>query len=233
MRPLKIYQTLNNDFFNLPSIQMHYYDKNKWINFLKFIHTETNEKVRVIIEEEIKKEISFLEKKNQYKVEDLEFRINNLKNFNEKKIRNKIAFLEDQYEIARIAGIKTNNNFYYRNLLQDDLYFLRGYLVIKKEIETIKSRKNIFWDKNVIDLENQLYLYKKNPYMKKIKQVFKSSPIYNKKNFKAVIFEPEKTQFIVKNTKQLIVILSVIFGSILGLIYVLVNALFINKNEAA
>lgn len=232
MRPLKVFEVSNNDFFKLPSIQMIYYDKNKWISFLKFIHTETNEKVRVIMEEEIKNELSFLEKKNQHKVENLEFKVKNLKYFNEKKIKNKITFLENQYEIARVAGIKTNNSFYFRNLLQDDLYFLRGYLVIKKEIETIKNRKNTLWDQNVIDLETQLYFYKKNPYIKKNKQLFKSSPIHNKKSFKAVIFEPEKTQFVVKNTKKIIVILSVIFGSILGLIYVLVNALFKYKDEA-
>ena len=65
MRPLKVFEVSNNDFFKLPSIQMIYYDKNKWISFLKFIHTETNEKVRVIMEEEIKNELSFLEKKKQ------------------------------------------------------------------------------------------------------------------------------------------------------------------------
>ena len=258
MRPLQIYQTTNNDFFQLPSIQMHFYDKNKWVSFLKFIHTETNEKVRVILKERFKSYLFALEKTKQIKIEDIKYKINNMKNLQEKKLKIKIAFLEDQYEIARTAGIKKNNNFYYKtllqddpmedqyefartagiknnnyfffqNLLQDDLYYLRGYLVIEKEIELIKRRKAIFWSETLFNLEKQLDYYKNNSYIEKSKSLFESLSVQNETSFKAVIFEPEKTQFIFKNTNRLIVILSIILGSIFGFFYVLINALFIRN----
>ena len=125
---------------------------------------------------------------DQFKLEDLNQKIEFAKNDYDIETSNRLAFLNEQASIARELNIKNNTleveNFntssggVISNLQTAKPYYMRGYSMIEKEIELIESRNNKdAFTKNLLDLEKQRRDLLEDKSLERIEQLFNSTPI--------------------------------------------------------
>ena len=102
-------------------------------------------------------------------------------------------------------------------------FYLRGYKAIDKEIQLIKNCKN---KKNFIDglykLEKTRKEIKQNKTLERIETIFQLTPIFKNNNFYAASLNGVTTKYKYKNKNQNIMF-AIVFGFILGTIYVYVS----------
>ena len=116
---------------------------NKWNDLLKYIEKPINEEIRIYLEDVYKKLVLDERTLKKYKIEDLDQNISNsLVNY-EKEIKSRLAYLEEQAEMARKLKIAKNslveaqasiNVGILSDLSTDIPYYLRGYEVIEKKL---------------------------------------------------------------------------------------------------
>ena len=204
---------------------------NKWNDLLKY--RKTNEEIRIYLEDVYK--ISFDERTlKKYKIEDLDQNISNsLVNY-EKEIKSRLAYLEEQAEMARKLKIAKNslveaqasiNVGILSDLSTDIPYYLRGYEVIEKEIELIKNRKNKrAFIKNLNDLEVERKNLITNKDIERLENLIKGTPITKPNLFIAGNISYLSTTYEGKNYPPInLIILSGIIGLILAIIYVILE----------
>ena len=227
-KPFIIPQTKNPYYFNVSMIHINYYDKEKLFKFLKYIYTKANERVRKEYVEKFNKLLISIEKNRIFKINNIRKKIDVLKKVYLDKISKRILFLKDQTQIARTLNLKgdvnTNNNLAKNfNNKSNSLYHLRGYVSMEKEIEILYKRmeNKLFISDEILKLQIILDEYIKDNQIKKAKSLFNKTPFNNSVNFKSVKFFPHNTKFEYKDLKLLLLTLSVIFGGVIGTLYVL------------
>jgi len=206
----------------------------KWNNLLKYIEKPINEEVRVYLKEVYEKLVLDEKILKNYKIEDLDQNISNsLENY-EKEIESRLAFLDEQAEIARKLNIAKNtlvesqasiNVGILSDLSSEIPYYLRGYEVIEKEIELIKNRKNKeAFIKNLNDLEVEKKNLMTNKDIERFENLIEGTPISKPDlfiagniNYLSTFYESKK------NPPINYIILYFIIGIIFAIIYAILE----------
>ena len=222
------------------TINFEVYDKEKWEEALAYIENEINKIIRKYLKQNFDKTIDDLKLLTKFKIEDLDLKIKNVKNDYDTETSNRLAFLSEQALIARKLNIENNTleveNFstpsgVISNLQTGKPYYMRGYSMIEKEIELIKTRtdKNAF-TKNLFELKKQRRDLLENKLLKRIEELFNSTPIINDNNFKAANIIYQNTKY--ENSFSLINAISIagFFGILFGIIYVMISSAILNRN---
>ena len=162
---------------------------------LSYIEKYINEKIRTNILINFQTMISTQKQIDQFKIEDLQFRINKLKEMNEIQNERKLFFLETQAKKARLFGIKKMQIDFTEEGIKIDLtktdpnlYYLRGYEVIEKEIELTKQLSNAI--KNANNKETDRLNFRKQiieqgVLIRRIEKSFLETPITDQNSFYA------------------------------------------------
>lgn len=220
--------------------------KNTLIDIEKKINVEVQKYLSDYFNDLIKDEIKY----KQFLIEDIDLRISSVLDVYEQQMRNKVAYLEEQAKLAKLLNIKSSSSNLIPNTMVYSLnnkknineeiitssipYYMRGYEVIEKEIDLINSRKNrelYVEEMPQLKQEKKLLLSDKNiPRLKKI--FFKTPIIVNKNNFTAakILVRSSKSKVSSNSPNQTpIVVLSLIFGFILSVIFVLMQTSYKNR----
>jgi len=216
-------------------IELKINDKDKYEMALSFIESEINKKIKRFLNESFNISLNNLKLFNQFKIEDLEIKIKNVKNDYEFETSNRLAFLNEQASIARELNIK-NNTLEVENVstssgVISDIqtttpYYMRGYSMIEKEIELIETRTNKdkgAFTKNLLDLEKQKRDLLADKSLERIEKLFNYTPIVNGNNFKAANIIYKNTKYEASSSLIKIVLFAGIFGIIFGMFYVLIS----------
>ena len=216
------------------TIEFEINDQEKWENALSFIDNEINKNIQNYLAINFSTTLNNLKLLDQFKIEDLNQKIEFAKNDYDIETSNRLAFLNEQASIARELNIKNNTleveNFntssggVISNLQTAKPYYMRGYSMIEKEIELIESRNNKdAFTKNLLDLEKQRRNLLENKSLVRIEQLFNSTPIMNSNNFNAAEIVYKDTEYEASFSLIKAVLLSGIFGIIFGMFYVLIS----------
>jgi len=209
-------------------------DKDKYEMALSYVESEINKNIQKYLRTNFDITSSNLKLLDQFKLEDLNQRIEFVKNDYDIETSNRLAFLNEQASIARELNIKNNTleveNFntssggVISNLQTAKPYYMRGYSMIEKEIELIESRNNKdAFTKNLLDLEKQKRDLLADKSLERIEELFYTTPIVNGNNFKAasIIYKDTKYEALFSLIKTILI--SGIFGVIFGMFYVLIS----------
>ena len=215
------------------AIEFEINDQEKWEDTLSFIDNEINKNIQNYLKINFNTTLNNLKLLDQFKIEDLNQKIEFVKNDYDIETSNRLAFLNEQASIARELNIKNNTleveNFsttsgVISNLQTAKPYYMRGYSMIEKEIELIESRNNKdAFTKNLLDLEKQRRNLLENKSLVRIEKLFNSTPIMNSNNFNAAKIVYKDTEYEASFSLIKAVLLSGIFGIIFGMFYVLIS----------
>ena len=217
-----------------------YDDKIRWKKLLKFVNQEANKKVKDNIINRFATMVSVENQKKDFAIKDLEIKIENVKKDYDTKTKNRIAFLAEQAAIARKLDLKRNTiasqrfntqNTIVTSVKTDAPFYLRGYLAIEEEIKLVTSRKdkNAF-SKGLIKLEQQKRTLEQDETIDRAINLFNKTPL-NQGDFKATIVKVATTDFEENDKSNLFYALTIILGSIIGVVYVLVDNAFLNRRN--
>ncbi len=247
---IQILKPINKDRKTNGETRLHYVligeynDKDKWKQLLSFVKNEANKSVKNTIISRFETIVSVQQQKKNFDFEDLEVKIDNIKEDYERSIRNRIAFLTEQAAIARKLKIENNTNpsqnlatqyTFNKNLkniyMIDNPFYLRGYLAIEEEIKQINARKDKYaFIDDLYELEKQKRKLKQDKTIQRAVKLFNETPL-NQTDFKATIVKVATTDFVEKNKKNLNLYyaLAMVFGGIIGVFYVLIANAFENR----
>jgi LPS O-antigen subunit length determinant protein (WzzB/FepE family) len=216
-------------------IEFEVYDKDKWEKALSFIEIEANKNVKNYLKFNFDTTYNNLKLLEQFKIEDINLKIDDVKKDYEIEANNKIAFLKEQVLIARTLNIE-NNTFEVEsfitqpygvisNLQSAKPYYMRGYAMIEKEIELIETRTNKdAFTNNLLSLEKQKRNLLEDKSLERIEKLFNSTPIATGINFKVAEITYKDTRFYDSSSNSIKSILFAgIFGIIFGMFYVQVS----------
>ena len=209
-------------------------DQKKWEQALSFIDNEINRNIQNYLTKNFITTLNNLKLLDQFKLEDLNQKIEFAKNDYEFDTSNRLAFLREQALIARKLNIVNNTleveNFstpsgVISNVQTATPYYMRGYSMIEKEIELIETRtnKNAF-TKNLFELEKQKRDLLKDKSLERIEKLFNSTPIVDDNNFKAASIIYKDTKYETSFSLIKAVLFAGIFGIIFGMFYVLISS---------
>ena len=239
------------------TIEFSYHDAEKWKNVLMYVNESINKSLRETLQDNynstllsLKQNVEYkftdLKNKKKYMLEYFEVQINNLKIDYERISYNRIEYLKEQSQIAKVLGISKNSvqiqNFESQKTIilegastqyeaiEND--YLRGYEAIDKEIELIRARmdkkafiKGLFElekEKRSIEQDKSLERYKETTIKKveRIESILQSTPLGPNKDFYAASANVYATKFEYKSFNKII---PIIFGLIVGLIYIMIS----------
>ena len=216
------------------TIKFEVYDKGKWEEALNFIDTEANKKIKNYLKLNFDITLDNLKSLEQFELEDLNLKIDNVRKDYELETNNHIAFLKEQVLIARALNIENDTleveNFtlpteFIVSLQSTKPYYMRGYAMIEKEIELIETRTNKdAFTEDLIVLEKQKRNLIEDKSFKRIEKLFNSTPIVTGNNFKVATITYKNIRFY-DSSSNLIksILLAGIFGIIFGIFYVFVS----------
>ena len=219
------------------TISFKIYDKNTWENLLAYLNQEINKEIKNYLNKLFQNKIKIEKQMKSFRIEDIDNLILNKKIDYKRIISDKLVFLKEQAAIARQLEIAkntieaqnfTNSNIIVSNLGIDKSYYMRGYEMIEKEIELIESRKNQnAFIPDLLSLEQEKRSIEEDMFIKRLEFLFSKTPIKNSDNFIGSLLTYEKT--IYKNFRPLIpiLIITALFGGLIGIFYVLI----INKEK--
>ncbi|MDC0078767.1 hypothetical protein OAJ46_01290 [Candidatus Pelagibacter sp.] len=189
----KIFVVNNNGEWSIEHVTD---EPDKWIKFLVYFSKFANNEVILKIKKDYEK--FFFLKKNllNLKVEDYDIAIKNALTIYDNKTESYLAYLTEQALIARELDIKQSTvpsqNFnsetgVITSLTTDIPYYMRGWDMIEKEIDLIKSRtdKSFFVD-GMIALQQGRKELTSNKDIEILENLFKELPLFtDPENFKA------------------------------------------------
>ena len=205
------------------TIEFEVYDKDKWEKALSFIESEANKNVKKYVNLDFDTKLDSLKMHDQFKLEDLNLKIKNVKKDYEIEISNRLAFLKEQASIAREINIEKNNTFEFYDF-NNRSYYMRGYGMIEKEIELIESRTNKdAFTENLLFLERDRRNLLEDKSLKRIEQLFNSTPIVSGNNFKVAEIIYKDTKYVSSSSLTSSILYAGIFGIIFGMFYVFIS----------
>ncbi|MDA7838504.1 hypothetical protein N9A15_04855 [Candidatus Pelagibacter sp.] len=220
---------------NTVNLRISFQDKNtrNIKRLLSYIEKYINDKIRTNILINFQTMISTQKKIDEFKIEDLQMRINKLKEIEEIQNERKLFFLEMQAQTARSLGIKKMQMDLTEGDIKVDisrmdssLYYLRGYEVIEKEIELTKQMSSSI--KNPDNREAEILNYRKQiieqgVLIRRIEKSFLETPIADQNNFYAAqIINSTLPDFYNSKIDLKNVWLSIILSLIVMMTYVLI-----------
>ena len=175
---------------------------------------------------------------NQYlkkQIDDLNLEIQNLSDDYDDNIKSRLLFLEEQSLIARelqissanselqksIVGHTNNEN---NNFTSNEMFYLRGYEAIEKEIELIRLRKpedKKSFLKGLQEIQKIKRRIEQSNNSQTIRSMHEATPLSNNNEFFAGKIKVQTTTYI-NEEKNLVLVYSISIGLIFGLIYVFV-----------
>ena len=205
------------------TIEFEVYDKDKWEKALSFIESEANKNVKKYVNLDFDTKLDSLKLHDQFKLEDLNLKIKNVKKDYEIEISNRLAFLKEHASIAREINIEKNNTFEFYDF-NNRSYYMRGYGMIEKEIELIETRTNKdAFTENLLDLEKDRRNLLEDKSLKRIEQLFNSTPIVSGNNFKVAEIIYKDTKYVSSSSLTSSILYAGIFGIIFGIFYVFIS----------
>ena len=213
-------------------IKFVYNDEDKWRKVLSHVSETANLAVKQILQNQFNTYVSLNEiyKENQQMI--FELKTLNMIDDYEDEMRDRLLYLEEQVKIARQLNIaKVGPSSLMGNqpsalgyIMNDKLYYLRGYEAIEKEMELIKNRsseqkKSFIPDLLEIKQQTREIVQEKNSAY--INSTYSESPLGSGATFFAGTIKITTTEF-EKNSKDLVIIYAISIGVILGLIYIFV-----------
>ena len=164
---------------------------------------------------------------NKRKKASLNIEINSIRTLNKLMNAKRTRYLIEQSDIAKELGIEKNQLDKLTIESPNYPYYLRGYKAIDKELELIKKRSNQDNDlmsKGYIDLKRKLIRIEKDIRSKQLKdanETIKQDNISNWVNFNLDLAEIENLK-----KSNLLLLISILAGGILGVSYVLISKSF-------
>ena len=215
-----------------------YNDKDKWKELLTFVNNEANRKVKASIINRFSTVISIQKQKKDFALEDINIKIDNVKNDYDRYTKDRLAFLTEQAAIARKLDIEKNTiasqrfntqNTFVTNVKTDAPFYLRGYLAIEEEIKQITTRsdKNAF-TKDLFKLEQQKRTLEQDETIQRAIDLFNKTPL-NQNEFQATIVKVATTDYEENKKLYLYYALAIVLGGIIGVVYVLIANAFKNR----
>ena len=210
---------------------------NEWNNFLNSIEKPLNENVRAYLNNSVDELIVTQKRFLTFKIEDLERKISDQKNYtvNTKlqNAANRIAFLQEQAQIARSLNIENFDVDKFNSLGKDSklLYYTRGYRLIEEEIRLISNlnNSNIGLSTNTLEeLKTELLISKKN--IDRFEEFINETPFKKSNNFLAAKVNLQSTNYIDdKIPLKKTVVYAFLLGIILGVFFVVTQKAIKNR----
>jgi LPS O-antigen subunit length determinant protein (WzzB/FepE family) len=207
-------------------------DADKWEKALSFTEIEINKNIKNYLRLNFYTTLDNLKLLDQFKLEDLNLKINNVKKDYDTETSNRLAFLREQALIARKLNIENNTleveNFsipsgVISNLQTAKPYYMRGYSMIEKEIELIETRTNKdAFTKNLLDLEKQRRTLLEDKLFERTVKLFNNTPVITENNFKAANIIYQDTKFESSYSLKKSIFQAGILGIIFGIFYVII-----------
>ena len=174
------------------------------------------------------------------KINDINIAKNILITQEKLKIQARLAFLNEQANLAR--AIKIDNNtlntqaFTTQSSLvsiidQRQPYYLRGYTAIETEIDNLSSRQSpeLFIPK-LLDLDRQRQTLLQDKSIARLKEALKLTPI-GKDAFKAAAYGLYTVQFKSTSKPKLVLTLSLVLGGMLGIFVLMIRNVVSRKEQ--
>ena len=158
---------------------------------------------------------------------------------NEKlKTQFRLAFLDEQASLARAIGIDKNTltaqTFTTQSALvtsvnKEELFYLRGYIAIEKEMEILSSRQSPqLFIPELISNERRKQQLLKDSSVTNAKKLIALTPI-GTEAFEAVSYDLASIDFQSKTKTSLILALSIVLGGMLGIFVLLIRNAVVRK----
>ena len=222
-------------------LKVRYDNIEKWKKLLLYLSIEANESVKNNIVNRFRTMVSVQKQKKEFSIKDIEIKIDNAKKDYDKNTQYRLAFLAEQAAIARKLDISKNTISSQRfntqdtsvtNVTSNHLSYLRGYLAIEEEIKQINTRKDkTSFVKSLFKLEQQKRELEQDKTINRTVDLFNKTPL-NESVFRATQVKVAITDFKMTNKRSLSYILALVFGSLIGVLYILVaNAFKIRKQN--
>jgi LPS O-antigen subunit length determinant protein (WzzB/FepE family) len=194
---------------------------------------KSTENVRQLNIDLFQQKISITERSQLYSIEDLKLGLENQKKDYEKQIRNRLAFLNEQAQIARSLRIAKNTietqtfqsgSSIVANVVAETPFYLRGYEAIEKESKLLQTRKGVeAFIAELIEIEKKKRSIEQDKTIERSKIAFQNTPII-KGNFSASFYDIASIEFKQNIRPSLIIAISIIGGGFLSIIIVLIGS---------
>ena len=226
------------------SIRAKYNNADKWKEFLSYVNSEANNKVKIFLKAQFKKSASIVEENMNYELEDINTEIDNVITDHDIETSDRLFYLHEQAAIARQLGVASNTlesqaygseNSMIANVQSNTPltpFYLRGYKAIEKEIDLIKARQSK--EAFVVELrplEKTRRILRQNiiKFQERFTSSFKSTPINQSDGFVAARMAVVATKF--EKHKKLMLLLIPMLGGIIASIYVLMSNVIRKKHK--
>ncbi|MCD8515964.1 MAG: Wzz/FepE/Etk N-terminal domain-containing protein [Burkholderiaceae bacterium] len=200
----------------------------------------SQDNVRQTLQEQFTRLVKVRERDAEFQLEDIEFKLGNLLEDYDKNVRNRVAYLQEQAEIARSLGIAKNTietqtfqagASVVANLTENQPFYLRGYEAIEKEIKLIQSREQKeAYIGELIELEAQARAIEQNQLIDRAIVAFNETPIVQG-DFVAARYDVGAIEFKSNIRRSLILALALVGGGFIGIVLVLLRSA-LNKRKA-
>lgn len=208
-------------------------DKQNWRNFLEYIEKQANEEIRQSLIIQFDTGMNILKNNIKFQLEDINQKIANALDDYKISISNRLAFLEEQAQIARELNIKTNqleaeiqieDNKIVTNIKSINAYYLKGYQMIEKEISLINARKDekAFVD-DLFKLEQEKRSILQNQKIERIKLIFSETPVADESKFIAAKIDYVATTYKLEKSPRKILAGSIVIGLLISFMYLFLN----------
>lgn len=208
-------------------------DDDKWKEALRFVNDSASETVRNILTKKFETSLLVAKQKKSFETEDLIILIDNLLSDYDRKMSDRLEFFKEQAAIARKLGVAKNTieaqtfsaqNGMIANFKTDTPFYLRGYEAIEKEIELVETRKNKeAFAKGLLELEQKKRALEQDKTLERTESLFALTPIASPNDFVAVSISVGATDFENKSMRLLMLALALVFGGMIGVMYVLIS----------
>ena len=215
-----------------------YNNKDKWKDLLVFVNNEANRKVKATIINRFSTVISVQNLRKNFLIKDLDIKIDNIIKDYDRTTNERLVFLYEQAAIARKLNIEKNTvssqrfntqTTVFNNVKTESPFYLRGFVAIEEEANLIKNRKDkTAFIKGLYKLEQEKRALKQDETLQRAIELFNQTPL-NNNDFEATLVKVATTDFKIKDNKYLYFTLAIVFGGIIGVVYVLVASAFLNR----
>ena len=213
------------------SINFKFNDKNKWNEVLVYVTNSATNSVHENLQELFKLKVKSLRLSQAFAKDEAILEVENAIEDYDSQMKNRIAFLNEQALIARKLKIDKNTleaqallpGTTLANMTIAPPYYFRGYEAIEKEISLIESRSNpMAFVPKIIALKSVVRKLEQDSTIEKAESLIALTPIF-KGNFIAASVSVDSTKFNYESMRSVILLLAILFGSIIGSLYVLIN----------
>ena len=170
----------------------------KWEDIIVYIDKKINNEIQTELKEIFQNKKNNSEKILKFNLENINSEIINLKNNYKLNQKKRLAYLDEQAKLARQLDIENSTNYQDLNnqdtlflqgqvlRVKDKSYYMKGYRLIEKEIELIKSRTDISpFVNGLYELEFKKEDLLSNKDLSRIQKLFVDTPIITSENFKS------------------------------------------------